>query len=68
MDLINGKTMWCPTCGKPFNKYDGKVNGKTAHVMTYCKDCNKHYHWVAYIHKNTKEHTVCMFSEYLELN
>ena len=68
MDLINGKTMWCPECGKSFAQYDGKVNGETAHVTTYCGDCNKHYHWIAYISKNTKEHTVAMFREYLKVD
>ena len=65
MDLINGKTMYCPECGKPFDQYDGKVHGKTAHVKSYCKDCGKHYHWVAGISK-TKEHRVTMFSHYLK--
>lgn len=68
MDLINGKTMYCPECGKSFNKYDGKVNGQTAHVTTYCEDCNKHYHWVAYISKNTKQHEVVMFRDYLKVD
>lgn len=67
MDLINGKTMYCPECGKPFTQYDGKVNGKTAHVQSYCEDCNKHYHWVAGISK-TNEHRVTMFRHYLKVD
>ena len=68
MDLINGKTMWCPECGKSFAQYDGKANGETAHVTAYCEDCNKHYPWGAYISKDTKEHKVTMFKDYLKVN
>ena len=67
MDLISGKTMYCPECGKPFTKYDGKVNGNTANVQSYCECCNKHYHWVAGISK-TNEHRVTMFSHYLKVD
>lgn len=68
IDLINGKTMYCPECGKPFVQYDGEVNGQSAHVTVYCKDCNKHYHWVAYISTSTGEHKVTMFRNYLKVD
>lgn len=68
MDLINGKTMYCPECGKSFDQYDGQVNGQSAHVMACCKDCKKDYHWVAYISKNTGKHKVTMFRNYLKVD
>ena len=68
MDLINGKTMYCPECGKSFAFYDGQVNCETAHVTTFCEDCKKYYHWVAYVSKNTKEHKITMFREYLKID
>ena len=64
MDLINGKTMYCPECGHHLSPH-GKVNGATAHVKAYCPLCDKNYHWVAYINKN-KEHKVTMFRHYLK--
>jgi RNase P subunit RPR2 len=68
IDLINGKTMYCPECGKPFDQYDGEVNGQSAHVSVYCKDCNKHYHWVAYISTSTGDHKVALFRNYLKVD
>lgn len=68
MDLINGKTMYCPECGKVFTSYDGNMNGQIAHVASHCKDCNKHYHWIAYINKNNGKHKVNMFREYCKVD
>lgn len=64
MDLINGKTMYCPECGQPLTEYDGKINNRTAHVKARCENCDKNYHWVAYMASDT-EHKVIMFSGYL---
>ena len=66
MDLINGKTMYCPECGHHLAPH-GKVNNATAHVEAYCPLCDKNYHWVTYINKN-KEHKVGMFKEFLKVD
>ena len=64
MDLINGKTMYCPECGRRFDQYNGKQNGQSAHVESHCEDCEKYYHWIAYANKE-KEHKITMFKSYL---
>lgn len=66
MDLINGKTIYCPECGHHLAP-SGKVNGKIANVEAYCPICDKNYHWIAYISKD-EEHKICMFSAYLKVN
>lgn len=60
MDLVNGKTLYCPECGRPLTKYSGDTeNGETVQVSAYCETCDKHYHWIACV-----KHTVYGFSHY----
>ena len=59
MDLINGKTLYCPECGHHLAP-NGNEHGKTAYVEAYCPICDKRYHWVAYISKDN-EHKIAGF-------
>jgi hypothetical protein len=67
MDLINGKILYCPECGRPLTKYNGGTaeNGETAHVRAYCETCDRHYHWLAFVSTKTGKHTVAGFSHYI---
>lgn len=66
MDLINGKTLYCPECGRPLTKYDGgPKNGETAHVRAYCETCDKYYHWLAFVSTETGKHAVVGFGHYV---
>ena len=67
MDLINGKTMYCPECGKELIELDGKINPKNpklANVYGSCDSCDKHYHWIAFVSTKIGEHSVSGFSHY----
>lgn len=67
MDLINGKTMRCPECGKELVEFKGRINPinpKLANVNAYCGNCDKHYHWIAFVSTKTGEHSVSGFSHY----
>lgn len=67
MNLINGKTMYCPECGKELIKFDGRIspqNSELANVNAYCDKCDKHYHWIAFVSTKTGEHSVSGFSHY----
>ena len=67
MDLINGKTIYCPECGKELTELDGKINlknPKLANANGYCGNCDKHYHWIAYVSTKPEKHSVSGFRHY----
>lgn len=67
MDLIRGKTMYCPECGKALIKFDGRINpinSELANVNACCGNCEKHYHWIAFISTKTGKHSIAGFRQY----
>ena len=67
MDLIKGKTMYCPECGKELIEFDGEMNyrgSKIANVNAKCSSCNKYYHWIAFVNTKTREHSITGFGHY----
>lgn len=67
VDIINGKTVYCPKCDKELVEFDGKINPKNpelAHVYANCDKCGRHYHWISCTDKGTKDINIIGFDIY----